>query len=263
MPDMNGELDSVTDPRESSAPPMVPKTRQWWRPRSLSDVAAVFLVVLAFPSVCSISHQLKASNATNRVAVRSQLYEAENGFFEEEGSDSSAAFASLWARVPPQTMGGEYGVSLLRVITNDSTALAAPSAEALYHAAYDLSVLTDSTRRDATFDLRRTFMFVLTDVYHVMNAFDFYGDEVLTEAEWHTWKGIIGEMNSHPVLMAVIWHGYQNQYLSQQFADFLREEICPGRSPFGPQYQARNCAFAMYYYPEMFRDGWSSTLPHY
>jgi hypothetical protein len=263
MPDRNGELDSVKEPaHESSAPPMVLKTRKWWWPRSLSDVAAVALVVLAIPSVVGIGYQLNANNATNRVAVRSQLYQAENGFFEEEGSDSSAAYASLWARVPPQTTGREYGVNLLRVITNDSTALAAGSAEALYHAAYDLSVLADSARRDATFDLRRTFMFVLTDVYHVMNAFDFHDDGVLTYAEWLTWKGIIGEMNSHPVLMAVIWHGYQNRYLSRQFADFLRDELC-GRSPHGPQYQARNCAFAKHYYPEMFRDGWSSTLPHY
>jgi hypothetical protein len=148
------------------------------------------------------------------------------------------------------------------LITNDPTALAAPNAEDLYYAAFDISALTDSTRRDATSELRRTFLHVQSIVYHVQNAFDFRKDQVLTHAEWLTWKGMIGEMNSHPVLMMVIWNGYQNRYLSREFGNFLRKELC-GRSPYGPEYQARNSAFAKYYYPEMFEHDWSLALTTY
>lgn len=265
---MSNQLD-VSDVSESVIPsaslgslPTVPAARKWWQPTSLSDVFAPIAIAMAAVSLFGLGNQLAISTATNRLAMRSELYQTENGFFADEGADTSAALSSLWARVPPQTVRQEYAAGLLRLITDDSTALAAPNAEALYHAAFDISALTDSSRSDATSELRRTFLHVQSIVYHVQNAFDFRKDNVLTDAEWLTWKGIIGEMNSHPILVMVIWNGYQNRYLSQEFGNFLREELC-GRSPYGPEYQARNCAFAKYYYPRMFERDWSLALPSY
>jgi hypothetical protein len=213
-------------------------------------------------SVAGLTYQLGLSIATNRVAMRSQLYQTENAFFSEEGADESGALASVWARVPPQFVDHEYSASLLPLVTDDPTALAATSAGALYHAAYDISALAEPGRRAATSDLRRTFLYVESNLYHIQNAYDFRKDGVLSHEEWLTWKGIIGEANAHPVLMMAIWHGYQNRYLSREFGSFLRAELC-GRSPYGSLYQARNCRFAKYYYPEMFRDDWSLPLPSY
>lgn len=271
---MSGQLNvpDVSDSTASSENPGSATARNLVLKWSLADaqavatmlaaVASMLVALVAVISVVGLNNQLKISTGNSRVAMRSELYQTENGFFETEGADTSAALSSLWARVPPQISGPDYAIGLLRLITSDSAALAAQNAEALYHAAFDISALADSNRRGATSELRRTFLQVQSMVYHVQNAFDFENDEVLTYDEWLTWKGIIGEMNAHPVLMMVIWHGYQNRYLSQEFGVFLRDELC-NRSPYGHEHSTRNCTFAKYFYPGMFEDDWSFVLASY
>jgi len=272
------------DPADSSIQALVPphiRPRRQWRPRSFGDLVqgvGLFLtfggLVLTAFTVHSLTRQLRANNQTNQVTIRGQLYQTENALLAAEGADDYQIFASIWASVPPDVSGAPYGQRLLGLITDDPVVLSTPNVEALYHRAYDAVTFADAqacnrtkTSADAqacdrTNKLRRLFLFVQSNVYHMHNAFDYYRGGVMNSEEWETWKGLVGEMNAHPVLLMVIWHGYQHRYFSRAFGDFLKEEIC-GRSAFGTDYRDRNCAFARYYYPEMFAPTWSAALPAY
>lgn len=254
------------------APPRTTWSRalkQRWTPGTFSDrvqlaglILTVIGLIVAIFTVSGLTKQLRVNDHTNRVAIRGQLYQTENALLGEEGSDNKETFATLWSEFPPEVQGRAYARSLLGLITADSAALTASSAEALHRAIYAPHALRDEARRTQTAELRRLFLFVVSNLYHMHNAFDYSKDGILRPGEWATWKGIIGEMNAHPVLLAVIWHGYQNRYLSRDFGDFLQEEIC-GRAARSRPTGVRNCEFARAYYPDMFEPGWSDALPNY
>jgi len=119
-------------------------------------------------------------------------------------------------------------------------------------------------------DAKRTgwlFLYTQSNLYHVHSAFDYRNDGILTDPEWLTWKNLIREMNAHPVLLTVIWHGYRYRYFSRAFGRFLQQELCANSVP--PSGDAdsdaykRGKEFIRVFYPEMLKDDWPNALPDY
>lgn len=226
-----------------------------WFPHSFADLVQLATLV----SVFFLYRQLRENTTTNQVAVRDQLYATENGLFEEERSEGLSA---LWALLPAEIESAEYARTLLALVSSDSAVRRASAPEALFQAMMGAESFASPRRREATEPVRRLFLFVQSNVYHVHNAFDYRQDGVIREAEWETWNGLIAEMNSHPVLLMTIWHGHTNRYFSRKFGLFLRESICSDARR-GPAVQSRNCEFAHQFYPEMFTESWPDRLPDY
>lgn len=240
-----------------------------WASASFSDRIQLTTLVLgsvgltiAIVSIWVLTAQIGIANHTNRVAIRGQLYQTENTLIGAEGSGERETFATIWTVVSTEVQPDAYARSLLELVTSDSTALAAPTARDLYLALYSREALADERRRSATTEARRLFLQVQSSVYHVHNAHDYRREGVLGPQEWQTWKGLIGEMNAHPILVSVVWHGYQHRYFSRAFGRFLKDEIC-NTAPHGVEHGTRNCTFAREYYPEMFASDWLARLPHY
>jgi hypothetical protein len=134
-------------------------------------------------------------------------------------------------------------------------------------AMHDIEVFSSPSRRNATEGLRRTFGYLQNTLYHVNNAFDATDEGILEQGEWETWKGLLREAHSHPLLLTVIWHGYQNRYYSREFAAFLQQELILSLTASGqsPDYtgQPRDREFLAQYYPAMTDKDWPLSLPCY
>ena len=248
--------------READAPSSMTRGRSRFWPQSFSDIVQLVGLFLGLLSAPFLLFQLKANNETNQVAIRGQLYQTENGLMAQEASDKQNTYATTWTYVPSSVTGQAYSRRLLGLISPDPSVLYATSPSALYHSVYDAAVLASAEKRVKTDQVRRLFVFIQSNVYHIHNAFDYYRGGVMNEAEWKTWKGLIEEMNAHPVLLTAIWHGYQHRYFSRKFGEFLRTTICE-RSAFGTDYAERNCQFARGFYPDMFASAWTDGLPDY
>lgn len=155
---------------------------------------------------------------------------------------------------------------MLGLVSKDSIAANALTAEGLYRSIWDVSAFSDEGRRKETKSLRKLFLFIQSNFYHVHNAFDYRQDNVLNPEEWKTWKGLLREMHGHPMLLAVIYQGHRNRYYSSKFAEFIQKELCsevvPADVADREEYvQARE--FIRYYYKEMFDKTWPDALPKY
>ncbi|HYC55468.1 MAG TPA: hypothetical protein VEL28_11100 [Candidatus Binatia bacterium] len=210
--------------------------------------------------------QINENTRTNKVAIRGQLYQTEANLALEDATDDAQVLSTLWALVPPRIQRQEYARALLSLATTDETALKATNAASLYHSVFDAKVFSSRTRRRRTAALRRMFLTVQTNFYHVHNAFDYKGDGILDPEEFLTWKGLLREMSAHPLLLAVIWQGHRNRYFSEKFAEFIQRELCPDAMPedvVGRRAFERNRDFVRYYYPEMVESDWPKGLPDY
>lgn len=230
-----------------------------WKPKSFSDLMQVLTTLLIVASLWYVSNQVKENTTTNMVAMRGQLYATENALLAAEAADDLSA---LFAVVPPNVSGRNYARALLEMTTQDARVRAATTPEALYGALMGSDVLGDPVARERTSDGRAVFLYAQSNVYHMHNAFDYWRGGVLEDAEWATWKGLIAEMNAHPILLMSIWHGHKNRYFSRAFGEYLRTEICEDER-FGPATRVRTCEFAKSFYPEMFSDDWLERLPSY
>ncbi len=73
-------------------------------------------------------------------------------------------------------------------------------------------------------------------------------------------------MHAHPMLLTVIWQGYQNRYFSRRFARWLQTQLCPTEVPADVSHTEafkRDREFARFFYPEMTRPDWPDALPDY
>ncbi|MGC1953562.1 MAG: hypothetical protein WA970_13550, partial [Gammaproteobacteria bacterium] len=142
----------------------------------------------------------------------------------------------------------------------------ARTARELYDSMFSVATLADQNRREATKDLRRLFLYIQTNLYHVHNAHDYWRDHILDDAEWITWKNLIRQMNAHPMLLTVIYEGYRNRYFSKKFGQFLKQELCdkvvPPHDP-DPEGHKRGREFIGEFYPDMLADDWVNSLPDY
>jgi len=200
---------------------------------SFADKLQLVGVLVLITTLLLVYFQLRENTKTNRVSIRTQLYQTEANMAANEAGDSDSALNTIWALVPHSIRREEYGTVLLQLVTNDKTALEARNAAELYHSMFDAAVFADESRRAATRTLRRLFLHSQTSFYHIHNAFDYKRDGILSDSEWRTWNGLIREMNAHPMLLAVIWQGYQNRYFSRKYARFLQAELCSETIPTG------------------------------
>lgn len=224
----------------------------------ITTIVNIFMLLLVYSQLREISN-------TNKVSIRAQLYQTELELAGED--DRDVLLKSVVALVPPGITGLAYARVRLDMLTTDQTALKSRSAGELYHAMYDIAVFSSPARRNATEGLRRTFSYLQNTLYHVNNAFDATDEGILERGEWATWKGLLRENHSHPLFLAVIWHGFQNRYYSREFAAFLQRELFssppyPG-NPGDMAGRTRDQAFIRAFYPEMTEKDWPRSLPSY
>jgi hypothetical protein len=80
-------------------------------------------------------------------------------------------------------------------------------------------------------------------------------------------------MKAHPMLLTIIWHGYQYRYFSRKFGKFLKRELCcdDKGSKDDPDLEAykrtkefiRGKDFILLFYPDMLEEKWPDALPDY
>lgn len=233
---------------------------------SFVDKLQLFGVTATIASLVFVYFQLRENTNTNRVAIRTQLYQTEWSMSADENADGGQALSTIWALVPPNIRREKYVATLLGLITEDQRSLQSKNAGELYHSMFDAATFADKTRRESTRDLRRLFLYVQTNFYHVHSAYDYRKDSILAQGEWLTWKGLLRETHVHPMLLTVIWHGYQNRYFSRGYARFLQQELCADTTPtdvVDAEEVKRDCDFVRYYYPEMMKHEWPDSLPDY
>lgn len=221
-------------------------------------IQSVLLIVLCF--------QLWENTKTNKVSIRAQLYQTEAMMSADESGDNESALSTIWAIVPYSIRQEKYGKALLELVTKEKTVLEARNAKELYYSMFGVPALTDESHQKTTLHLRRLFLFAQTNFYHVHSAFDYNRDGILSDGEWLTWKGLLREVNAHPIILAVIWQGYQNRYFSSDFARFLQTELCSETIPADvadSEAYKRNREFILYFYPEMAKQNWPDALPDY
>jgi hypothetical protein len=236
-----------------------PCIQRLWRKASLSDIVAIIALPLVY-------YQLSEITKTNTVSIRGQLYQTELGPGADEARDDQQNLTTLWAQAPPNVTDHEFYATLIRLVTDDPTALKSKTAKELYHSMFDATVFADPQRRAATNALRRLFLYTQNNVYHVHNAFDYRKGGILRDEEWITWKNLVCEMNAHPMLLTVIWHGYRYRYFSRDFGRFLQRELFANSAPCGnadSDAYKRGKEFIRVFYPEMLKDDWPNELPGY
>ena len=213
-------------------------------------------------SLLFVGVQIGQSTKAARIEIRGQLYAGEFQMSKDEESDTSGTISDLWTGAPPDVSAERYGAHLLSRITTDRTVINAVSADDLLAAVFGTGAEPRPRSMDAN-NLRRMYLFTQRYFYHIHNAHDYWREGIVADGEWLTWKGILKEMQAHPMLLAVIANGASYQYFSRPFASFLQEEICPsiGDDPVA----VRNCAFAQRFYPDMFADRalWLRRFPDY
>lgn len=234
--------------------------RLWARNDKLQLLGALLTVI----SLLLVYYQLRVNNDTNKVSIRGQLNDRQTGI----GANMAEiqALSTVWAISSPQLSTDQVAPTLLPLVTSDPTALKAKNPAELYHSMFDVAVFADQSRGAATQDLRRLFLYTQDEFYLVQNVFDYKHDKIVSEGEWRVWKGTIREMHAHPMLLTVIWQGYQNRYFSRKFAEFLQAEICPDDLPNDVadiEGFKRDRDFVRFFYPEMTKKDWPNVLPDY
>ena len=224
----------------------------------ITTIVNIFMLLLVYSQLREISN-------TNKVSIRAQLYQTEMELAGED--DKDLLLKSVVALVPPGISGLTYARARLEILTTDRATLQARTAPELYHAMYDITIFSSPSRRKATEALRRTFSYLQNTLYHVNNAFDATDEGILEKGEWETWKGLLREAHSHPILLAVIWHGYQNRYYSREFASFLQRDLYLTLTASGKGQDSaglnRDHDFLAQYYPDMTSKDWPLSLPSY
>ena len=240
--------------------------RQDTNKQGIFKYVELLALILNFVIGLVIFYQLKENYKANKASIRTQLYQTEIQTSEEENSDGSQDFNSIWALIPPEVQNDKYGLKLLKMITNDKIALQSKNASELYNSMYGAATFENPQRRMDTRDLRRVFTYIQTLFYHVDNAFDATDEGILEPGEWETWKGLLREMHAHPLLLTVILQGYNNRYFNKNYARFIQEELCPEIIPTDVvdiEEFKRDRNFIRFFYPEMFQREWSNVLPKY
>lgn len=236
--------------------------RLWARNDKLQLAGFLLTVVGLF----LVYYQLRLNNETNKVSIRGQFYDRQTAMGASVGAADAEILNTLWA-LPSTQFPTDQSLNLLSpIVTSDQTALKAKNPSELYRSMFDAAVFADLSRSKNTQGLRRLFLYTQDEFYQVHNIFDYKQDGIITEAEWHTWKGTIREMHGHPMLLTVIWQGYQNRYFSRQFAQFLQTELCPDGIPTDVADVdgfKRDCQFVKSFYPEMLTKEWPNALPDY
>jgi hypothetical protein len=234
-----------------------------WRQQYKRQAVGFLLTIV---SLGFVYFQLREINHTNKVTIRGQLYDRQIQMGADMTAPDAEILSAMWALVPSQLQPNEVARTFLSLATSDPTALKATNPAELYHSMFDLPVFADRSRSKGTQLLRRLFVYTQDNFYHVHNIFDYQRDGILSQAEWRTWKGTVREMHAHPMLLTVIWQGYENRYFSRQFARWLHTELCPNEIP--PDVSdieafKRDREFARSFYPEMTRPDWPDALPDY
>jgi len=221
-------------------------------------------------TICSLIFlvlQLRENTKATVAATRGQLYTTESSLAgtEKEDEDNLSLLSSIYVAIAPTYSKEKYQSALMGLIGGTDAALGATTAKALYTQLYGYEAFRDDRDRKNA-KARKIFLHLQDVFYHVHNAHDYWKNGILSESEWKTWKGYIREIGPHPVLLAVIWNGYQNRYFSRDYARFLQSELCPRVIPadeIDRDTTQRNSEFVRYFYEEMTREDWGNALPHY
>ena len=240
--------------------------QRFWGKTSFSDKIQLFSFMVGIAALIFVIYQLRENTRTNKVSIRGQLYQSESGMAADEASDEEQNLTTIWTLVPPDVRDQEFAKTLVQLVSDNSEALEAKTAEELYYCMFDVKVFANKDRRKATNQLRRLFLFIQNNIYHMHNAHDAKRDGILSSSEWLTWKNLIREMNAHPMLITVIWQGHRNRYFSKAFGRFLQQELCADSIPSGdadPEAYNRGKEFIGFYYPEMLKKEWLDVLPDY
>src|SRR5712691_4199952 len=140
--------------------------------RWIMPLAQLLTSVATLAALFFLASQIGENKKTNKLDATSLLYQTEKDLAKDEASDKRQNLSTIWTLVPSDVTGSEFGATLLRLVTDDPTALKATSPEELDHSMYDAATLADEDHRKATQELRKLFLFTQNNFYHVHNVFD-------------------------------------------------------------------------------------------
>ena len=238
----------------------------WRRIQSLGDKVQTLVMGLTAGSLVLVSGQLLENNKANIAATRGQLYQKEDALSRDEREDEDEIMSITYLQVPARYQGMAYRDAILSLLDADSSVTSSESAAALVHALFDVDYFKDSEVRKKNKKARELFLHSQEVFYHIHNAHDYWQDGILSQSEWDTWKGQIREMGANPMLLAVIWQGWQYKYFSRKFGRFLQGELCSERAPenvIDREKYERDRNFIRKFYPEMMTTEWLEWLPDY
>jgi hypothetical protein len=187
----------------------------------------------------------------NRTAARTQLLATEHALSEREIDDS--LYAQLHTEIPRSTPPAEFAARHLAHLTTDAELRAAPNARALHELIWSSATWEKKDRAEVQ-ALRRLHRHAAAQLYHLQTAFDYRGDRIITDGEWQTWAGTIGDLGPHPVLLAALHGTHRHGYLSREFAAEVRRRLTAD-----PAHRA----VVEHFYPEMLQADWLRAFPSY
>jgi hypothetical protein len=129
-----------------------------WRGATLGDKVHAIVAPFTLLALVAVLVQLRQNDATNRVAIRGQLYDRESGMASEEAADETHKLTTIWATTPPNVTKQAYARTLLELVTTDPAALASRNPEQLFGNLFGAAVFRDRQRNLQTKDLRRLFL---------------------------------------------------------------------------------------------------------
>lgn len=187
----------------------------------------------------------------NRVAARAQLLATEQTLVEREIEDGT--YAHLQADAPAGISPGGFARHHLALLTTDPDLQNAPNARALHGLIWSTETWEKKDRAQVQ-GLRRMHRHAESYLYHLQTAFDYHGDKIISDGEWATWAGVVGDLGPHPVLLAALEGAHQHGYLSREFAADLRRRLValPAHREVVAQY-----------FPQMLHPAWIDGFPSY
>jgi hypothetical protein len=234
--------------------------------QNVADRVQIGLMFLMVASLIVVYGQLRENNKANVAATRGQLYQKEDSLSRDEREDKEEITTIIYLHAPARYQGKAFRDAFLGLLGADDKVTTAESAAALVNALYDLDQFADPAVRQKNKKARELFLHTQEVFYHVHNAFDYKEDGILSANEWDTWKGQIREIGANPMMLAVIWQGWQYKYFSREFGRFIQGELCAEVLPpnvIDRELYERDRNFIRSFYPEMMQKEWLSWLPDY
>jgi hypothetical protein len=199
---------------------------------------------------------LKENTNANLTASRSQLYASEAVISSREYDAADGTLQSLYAH-PDESMTDpkEYVLARLRAFGNDDKILQARNVSELYEAFAGLPTYGDGTPTRGVVETRKAYSH-LSSIFGVMHsALDYQREAVMSADELKTWLGYVTDIGPHPLLLVTLWGWHDEQYMSRQFADAVRQRLLD-ESP-------RNRGIIEYFYPAMLAPDFLDKLVNY
>jgi len=206
-------------------------------------IEILFLIITAATAVIA----LREYQNTNRVASRQQLYETEQLISSRE--IENPRLLELFLDPPANVTPEQYSLAMLHLTMPDTDLTGVDHVSKAYDVVWRYGSLTSDHEH-----FIRVYLQAETYLYHLHNVYDYMREGVLTKDEGDTWLGLIGDIGPHPIFLTAIYAAHENDYLSENFADELRDRLMA---------DDENVQVLSAFYPEMLEPTWVDKLPSY